>query len=95
MKNMQAPTNLVLPHTKGAAKSSDGELSSEEEEPGGHPHALVGQVMLHTVQVQHHAQQAPVFQTSLMCILFMSKEIPECAGKATGQNDGVDASKKL
>ena len=61
-EQMQAPTNLVLPHTKGAAKSNDGEFGSEEEEPGGHPHALVGQVMLHAVQVQHHAQQAPAAQ---------------------------------
>ena len=75
MKNMQAPTNLVLPHTKGAAKSNDRELGSEEEEPGGHPHALVGQVMLHTVQVQHHAQQAPemegfnVERSKMLCFL--------------------------
>ena len=62
MKNMQAPTNLVLPHTKGAAKSNDRELGSEEEEPGGHPHPLVGQVMFHTVQVKHHAQQTPEVQ---------------------------------
>ena len=56
LRNHGAFANLVLPHTKGAAKSNDGELGSEEEEPGGHPHALVGQVMLYTVQVQHHAQ---------------------------------------
>ena len=54
-----ALTNLVLPHTKGAAESDDGELCGEEEEPGGHPHALVGQVVLYTVQVKHHAQQTP------------------------------------
>ena len=88
-------TYPVFSDTKGAAESNHAKLRSEKKEPGGDPHTLVGQVVLHAVQVQHHAQQAPVFQTSLMCILFMRKEIPECAGKATGQNDRVDASKKL